>query len=153
MGIQAERSDRSGVLRTASDLVFSGGRDGYFFALNGRNGELLWKATLGGQVSSGPMSYSVNGKHLDIQDHGGRSQNLLHLFTVTEYEHLFSDTMLLELLHKITKTFGNATSSALFVFCFFRRQRRQPAHLRASTNQCHHRPPRTKDARSDITGI
>jgi alcohol dehydrogenase (cytochrome c) len=52
----------SGVLSTASDLVFSGGRDGYFFALDGRNGELLWRATLGGQVSSGPMSYSVGGK-------------------------------------------------------------------------------------------
>jgi len=52
----------SGVLSTASDLVFSGGRDGYFFALDGRNGELLWRATLGGQVSSGPMSFSVGGK-------------------------------------------------------------------------------------------
>ena len=52
----------AGVLTTASDLLFSGGREGYFFALNARNGELLWKAALGGQVNSGPMSYSVNGK-------------------------------------------------------------------------------------------
>ncbi len=52
----------AGVLSTASDLVFSGGREGYFFALNARTGELLWKAALGGQVNSGPMSYSVNGR-------------------------------------------------------------------------------------------
>jgi alcohol dehydrogenase (cytochrome c) len=52
----------AGVLTTASDLLFSGSREGYFFALNARTGELLWKASLGGQVNSGPMSYSVNGK-------------------------------------------------------------------------------------------
>lgn len=52
----------AGVLSTASDLVFSGGREGNFFALNGRSGELLWKASLGGQINCGPMSYSVNGK-------------------------------------------------------------------------------------------
>jgi alcohol dehydrogenase (cytochrome c) len=52
----------AGVLTTASDLVFSGGKEGYFFALDARTGELLWKIALGGQVNSGPMSYSVNGK-------------------------------------------------------------------------------------------
>jgi alcohol dehydrogenase (cytochrome c) len=52
----------SGVLSTASDLVFAGGREGYFFALDARTGEQLWKANVGGQVSAGPMSYSVNGK-------------------------------------------------------------------------------------------
>jgi outer membrane protein assembly factor BamB len=52
----------AGVLSTAGDVVFSGGREGYFFALDSRNGALLWKIPLGGQVNSGPMSYSVNGK-------------------------------------------------------------------------------------------
>jgi alcohol dehydrogenase (cytochrome c) len=52
----------AGVLSTAGDLVFSGGREGYFFALDARTGALLWKLPLGGQVNSGPMSYSVNGK-------------------------------------------------------------------------------------------
>ena len=51
-----------GVLTTATDLLFSGGRDGYFFALDARNGSLLWKASVGGGVASGPMSYSVNGR-------------------------------------------------------------------------------------------
>jgi glucose dehydrogenase len=52
----------SGVLSTASDLVFAGGREGYFFALHARTGELLWKSSVGGQVSAGPMSYAVGGK-------------------------------------------------------------------------------------------
>jgi alcohol dehydrogenase (cytochrome c) len=51
-----------GVLTTASDVLFSGGKEGYFFALDARTGDLLWKVALGGQVNSGPMTYSVNGK-------------------------------------------------------------------------------------------
>jgi alcohol dehydrogenase (cytochrome c) len=51
-----------GILTTGTDLLFSGGRDGYFFALDARNGTLLWKAAVGGQVTSGPMTYSVAGR-------------------------------------------------------------------------------------------
>jgi alcohol dehydrogenase (cytochrome c) len=51
----------SGVLSTASDLVFSGGRDGHFFALDARTGELLWKINLGGTVASGPMTFMADG--------------------------------------------------------------------------------------------
>jgi alcohol dehydrogenase (cytochrome c) len=52
----------SGVLSTASDLLFAGGREGYFFALDARTGEQLWRASVGGQVSAGPMSYSTGGR-------------------------------------------------------------------------------------------
>jgi alcohol dehydrogenase (cytochrome c) len=52
----------AGILTTGSDLLFSGGREGYFYALDARNGELLWKTSVGGTVASGPMSYSVAGK-------------------------------------------------------------------------------------------
>ncbi|HEX5430660.1 MAG TPA: PQQ-dependent dehydrogenase, methanol/ethanol family [Bryobacteraceae bacterium] len=52
----------SGILTTDSNLLFAGGRGGYFYALDARDGKLLWKATVGGQVSSGPMTYEVNGK-------------------------------------------------------------------------------------------
>ena len=52
----------AGILTTASDLLFSGGREGYFFALDARTGELLWRSSVGGAVASGPMSYSVGGK-------------------------------------------------------------------------------------------
>jgi alcohol dehydrogenase (cytochrome c) len=52
----------AGVMTTASDLLFSGGKEGYFYALDARSGKLLWRVALGGQVNSGPMSYAVNGK-------------------------------------------------------------------------------------------
>ncbi len=52
----------AGILTTATDLLFSGGREGYFYALDGRTGELLWRANVGGGVASGPMSYAVNGR-------------------------------------------------------------------------------------------
>jgi alcohol dehydrogenase (cytochrome c) len=52
----------SGILTTASDLLFSGGREGYFFALDATSGALLWKTSVGGQVSSGPMTYSAGGR-------------------------------------------------------------------------------------------
>ena len=52
----------AGILTTASDLLFSGGRDGYFFALDARTGTLLWKVAVGGTVSSGPMTYLAEGR-------------------------------------------------------------------------------------------
>jgi alcohol dehydrogenase (cytochrome c) len=52
----------AGVLSTAGDLVFGGGREGYFFALDARSGELLWKVSVGGQVNAGPMTYAVDGR-------------------------------------------------------------------------------------------
>ena len=52
----------SGILTTASDLLFTGGREGYFHALDARTGTLLWKTTLGGQIAAGPMTYQVDGK-------------------------------------------------------------------------------------------
>jgi alcohol dehydrogenase (cytochrome c) len=43
-------------------VLFSGGREGYFYALDARNGELLWRVNVGGLVASGPMSYAINGR-------------------------------------------------------------------------------------------
>jgi alcohol dehydrogenase (cytochrome c) len=51
-----------GILTTASDLVFAGGREGYFQALDARTGALLWKMNLGGEIIAGPISYQVDGK-------------------------------------------------------------------------------------------
>ena len=50
------------MLTTASNLLFAGGRDGQFVALDARDGELLWETNLGPSVSAGPMTYMVNGK-------------------------------------------------------------------------------------------
>ncbi len=52
----------SGILTTATDLLFTGGREGWFWALDARTGADLWRANLGGPVESGPITYSVNGR-------------------------------------------------------------------------------------------
>jgi alcohol dehydrogenase (cytochrome c) len=52
----------SGNLTTGSDLLFTGGREGYFYALDARTGAQLWRFTAGGQIVNGPMTYQVDGK-------------------------------------------------------------------------------------------
>jgi alcohol dehydrogenase (cytochrome c) len=52
----------AGILTTASDLLFTGSNEGYFQALNARTGALLWKASLGGQIVSAPITYQLDGK-------------------------------------------------------------------------------------------
>jgi len=51
-----------GVLTTAGDVLFTGNREGYFLAFDARDGKLLWKASLGGYIAAGPVTYSVDGK-------------------------------------------------------------------------------------------
>jgi alcohol dehydrogenase (cytochrome c) len=51
-----------GVLTTAGDVVFTGNREGYFQAFDARDGKLLWKASLGGYIAAGPVTFSVDGK-------------------------------------------------------------------------------------------
>jgi alcohol dehydrogenase (cytochrome c) len=52
----------AGILTTASDLLFTGGREGYFYALDARSGTLLWKTPVGGPVSAAPISYQLDGR-------------------------------------------------------------------------------------------
>ncbi len=47
----------AGVLTTSTNVLFSGGREGYFYALDARDGKLLWKTQLGGPIANGPISY------------------------------------------------------------------------------------------------
>ncbi|MFN3163290.1 MAG: PQQ-binding-like beta-propeller repeat protein, partial [Pseudohongiellaceae bacterium] len=51
----------SGMLTTATDLLFTGGREGHFHALDARTGELLWRTSLGGQIVMAPVTYAVDG--------------------------------------------------------------------------------------------
>jgi alcohol dehydrogenase (cytochrome c) len=51
-----------GMLVTASDLLFTGGREGYFHALDARTGKLLWKSSLGAQIVMAPVTFAVEGK-------------------------------------------------------------------------------------------
>lgn len=52
----------AGMLTTASDLLFTGGREGYFYALDAKTGKELWKTNLGGSIVMAPITYEVDGK-------------------------------------------------------------------------------------------
>jgi len=47
----------SGVLATAGDVVFYGTADGWFRAVDARNGKVLWSQKLGSGINSQPMTY------------------------------------------------------------------------------------------------
>jgi alcohol dehydrogenase (cytochrome c) len=71
-------STEGGILTTASNVLFGGGRDGQFIALDARDGKLLWETNLGPSVSAGPMTYQISGKqYLSIQ-----AGNALYTFTL-----------------------------------------------------------------------
>lgn len=52
----------AGMMTTASDLLFTGGREGYFYAFDARNGKLLWKTNLGGSIVNAPVTFEIDGK-------------------------------------------------------------------------------------------
>lgn len=53
--------DKSGVLTTASGIVFTGDSQGRLIALDTESGEQLWTYSLGGQMAMAPMTYLYNG--------------------------------------------------------------------------------------------
>jgi alcohol dehydrogenase (cytochrome c) len=55
-------SPEGGILTTASNLLFVGGRDGQFVALDSRTGKLLFETNLGPSVAAGPITYTIGGK-------------------------------------------------------------------------------------------
>jgi alcohol dehydrogenase (cytochrome c) len=52
----------AGMLVTASDLLFTGGREGYFYVFDAKTGKLLWKTNLGGSIVNAPIAYAIDGK-------------------------------------------------------------------------------------------
>jgi alcohol dehydrogenase (cytochrome c) len=70
----------SGILTTASDLLFAGGKEGNFLSLDARNGDLLWKAGLGGTIASGPITYQANGRQYVAVS----ADNALYVFGLPE---------------------------------------------------------------------
>jgi alcohol dehydrogenase (cytochrome c) len=70
----------SGVLSTAGDLVFGGGMEGNFVALDARSGELLWHVNLGGPNASGPISYAVDDKQYIV----GTGQGTMFVFSLPD---------------------------------------------------------------------
>ena len=57
----------SGVLSTASGLVFSGSNEGNFYALDAKTGVPLWQFQVGGMVRSNPTTFLVDGRqHVSV---------------------------------------------------------------------------------------
>jgi len=52
----------SGVVATASGLVFEGTADGKLIAVDADNGKILWQANIGSGIIAPPISYAVDGK-------------------------------------------------------------------------------------------
>jgi alcohol dehydrogenase (cytochrome c) len=70
----------AGILTTAGDVLFTGGREGYFYALDARTGTVLWKTYLGGAILSAPVTYSIDGKQYVIVNSG----NVMATFALRE---------------------------------------------------------------------
>ena len=70
----------AGILTTAGDVLFTGGREGYFYALDARTGTVLWKTYLGGAIMSAPVTYSIDGKQYVIVNAG----NVMATFALRE---------------------------------------------------------------------
>jgi alcohol dehydrogenase (cytochrome c) len=52
----------TGVVSTASGVVFSGDDDGHMIALDGANGKHLWHYYTGDDLTASPITYEVDGK-------------------------------------------------------------------------------------------
>ena len=52
----------TGVLTTASDLLFLGQPDGNFTALDAVDGKELWRFQTGASISAAPITYTINGE-------------------------------------------------------------------------------------------
>ncbi|MGC4253010.1 MAG: PQQ-binding-like beta-propeller repeat protein [Sphingobium sp.] len=61
----------SPVLATAGDLLFTGGSDRTFRAINQADGKVLWETRLPSQVTGHAVSYAVNGKQYIAVGTGG----------------------------------------------------------------------------------
>jgi PQQ-dependent dehydrogenase (methanol/ethanol family) len=63
-----------GALATAGNLVFYGEGNGYFRALDARNGKKLWEYNCGAGANAMPVSYEVKGKQYVAMGCGGNTQ-------------------------------------------------------------------------------
>jgi alcohol dehydrogenase (cytochrome c) len=55
-------SSNAAILTTDNGLLFTGTRDGYFYALDAVTGKPLWRFQTGGQVNGGPVTFLAEGK-------------------------------------------------------------------------------------------
>jgi len=54
-------SSNTAILATSTGLLFTGTRDGWFYALSDDKGEPLWKFQTGGPIHGGPVTFLIDG--------------------------------------------------------------------------------------------
>jgi alcohol dehydrogenase (cytochrome c) len=57
-----QMSSNASILTTATDVLFTGTRDGWFYALDATNGKPLYRFQTGGQIHGGVVTFLVDGK-------------------------------------------------------------------------------------------
>ena len=71
---------QAGVLATAGGVVFAASREGNLIALDAKTGKPLWHFQAGADLTSSPMSYSVDGRQFVAVS----SANVLYSFALPE---------------------------------------------------------------------
>jgi alcohol dehydrogenase (cytochrome c) len=61
-GVKEKLPLPGGLLTTGGDLVFYGNGEGWFKALDAKEGRVLWQFNTGSGIIAAPMTFSVNGK-------------------------------------------------------------------------------------------
>ena len=60
--VEQSGDNNSGILATASNLVFTGNSHGHLTVLDTKTGRELWRYRLGGEISMAPITYLYNGR-------------------------------------------------------------------------------------------
>ncbi len=63
-----------GTLATSGNIIFTGGDDGFFIALNANSGEKVWQFQTGAGVNAAPMAFELEGKLYIAVAAGGNAQ-------------------------------------------------------------------------------
>ncbi len=76
---------QNGTVVTSGNLVFVGDAAGFFYALDARTGEILWKFYTGSGIAAAPMTYMVNGKQYVSIASGGAVYGTRFGSTITTF--------------------------------------------------------------------
>ena len=57
-----QTSSNAAIVTTATDVLFSGTRDGHVYALHAKTGETLWRFQTGGAINGGAVTFLVDGR-------------------------------------------------------------------------------------------
>jgi alcohol dehydrogenase (cytochrome c) len=71
----------AGAVATSAGLVFTGDMRGYFLALDGRTGEVLWRFQTGSGIIGSPITYELDGTQYVAVPSGGIGGDMTFYYT------------------------------------------------------------------------